>query len=228
MSETDDLLPLSALQHMIFCDRQAALIHLERIWIENSRTLEGSDLHRVVDEAAGERRGNVLIRRGLTLRSELLRLSGRADVVEFHRLPADSESGCVLDGQSGCWRPYPVEYKRGRPKQHRADEVQLCAQAMCLEEAFGAVVQQGALFYAQTRRREVVALDGPLRELTERTAKSLHDMVEAGRTPVRVREKKCDLCSLLPACVPPRRSRPSVEAYMKRSLIVTQSEPGEP
>lgn len=227
MSELDDLLPLSALQHMIFCDRQAALIHLERTWMESSRTLEGSDLHRVVDEGAGERRGDVLIRRGLTLRSERLRLTGKADVVEFHRLPADAESGCVLEGQPGSWRPYPVEYKRGRPKQHRADEVQLCAQAMCLEEAFGAVVEDGALFYAQTRRRQVVALDGPLRELTERTARSLHAMIESGKTPVRTREKKCDLCSLLPACLPPRRSQPSVEAYMRRGLAVNQPEPEE-
>jgi CRISPR-associated exonuclease Cas4 len=218
MCEQNDFLPLSALQHMIFCDRQAALIHLERLWLESTRTLEGSDLHRVVDEGSGESRGDVLIRRGVNLRSERLRLTGKADVVEFHRVPAREASGCVLEGQPGRWRPYPIEYKRGRPKQHRADEVQLCAQAICIEEAFGAEVEVGALFYAQTRRRQVVALDGDLRELTQRTARSLHEMIEAGVTPVRTREKKCDLCSLLPACLPPRRSQPSVDDYLRDSV----------
>lgn len=225
MSEQDDFLPLSALQHMIFCDRQAALIHLERVWMESARTVEGSDLHRIVDEGAGENRGDVLIRRGITLRSERLRLTGRADVVEFHRLNSETSPGCTLPGQSGRWRPQPVEYKRGRPKKHRADEVQLCAQAMCLEEMFAVAVESGALFYAQTRRRQAVVLDAPLRELTQRTAASLHAMVEAGQTPVRVREKKCDLCSLLPACLPPRRVQASVESYMARSLVLSEQDP---
>ncbi len=217
MSEEDDFLPLSALQHMLFCDRQAALIHIEQVWLESARTLEGADLHRLVDEGLTESRGEVLIHRGVALRSDILRITGKADVVEFHRLPAH-DAGCVLEGHPGRWRPYPVEYKRGRPKDHRADEVQLCAQAMCLEEALGVAVESGALFYAQTRRREVIAIDATLRTLTEETAAALHAMVNAGRTPVRLREKKCDLCSLLPICLPPGRSQPSVEAFLRRAL----------
>ena len=224
MLEEDDFLPLSALQHMIFCDRQAALIHLERIWLESARTVEGSALHRVVDGGPGESRGDVLIRRGLALRSELLRVAGRSDVVEFHR--ADGGSGaCSLPDRPGWWRPYPVEYKRGRPKAHRADEVQLCAQGICLEEMFGVPVGAGALFYGQTRRRQVVDLDEPLRHLTTDTAAALHAMVRAGTTPVRVRQKKCDLCSLLPACLPSRRSRESVEGYLRKRLDLREEDP---
>ena len=222
MPEQEDFLPLSALQHMIFCDRQAALIHVERVWMESSRTVEGSDLHRLVDEGLAESRGKVLIRRGLGLRSERLRLTGRADVVEFHRLP-EGEAGCLVEGHPGRWRPYPVEYKRGRPKDHRADEVQLCAQAMCLEEACGVDVEAGALFYAQIRRRQTICLNATLRHLTEHTAESLHAMVNSGRTPIRPREKKCDLCSLLPACLPPRPSQPSVETYMASILALGDS-----
>lgn len=218
MDEEDDFLPLSALQHMIFCDRQAALIHLEGIWMESARTVEGSDLHRVVDDGGPENRGDVLIRRSLGLRSSRLGLIGRADAVEFHRLQAHAESGCALEGQTGRWRPFPVEYKRGRPKAHRADEVQLCAQAMCLEEALSTTVEAGALFYAQTRRRQVVTLDVPLRELTERTAASLHFLIRSGRTPIRIRQKKCELCSLFSACLPPRRTQVSVEAYLLTGL----------
>jgi len=225
MAEEDDYLPLSALQHMVFCDRQAALIHLERIWIENARTVQGSDLHRAVDEGVAEKRGEVLIRRGLTLRSERLRVTGRADVVEFHRVPEGAGWGCRLHGHPYLWRPIPVEYKRGRPKEHRADEVQLCAQAICLEDAFGVSVQAGALFYGQTRRRQAVVFDESLRRLTENTAESLHKMIASGRTPVRSRQKKCDLCSLLPACLPPSRSRMSVEAYLRRGLAFSEPDP---
>lgn len=221
MSEEDNLLPISALQHMIFCDRQAALIHLERIWLDNTLTVEGSDLHRVVDDMGSETRGAVLIRRGLSLRSHRLGVTGKADVIEFHGVPAEStEPGCVLSGVDGRWRPFPVEYKRGRPKEHRADEVQLCAQAMCLEEALDVEVPAGALFYGQMRRRQSIPFGQELRELTTRTAANLHAMMQSRTTPVRNRQKKCDRCSLLPACLPPRRTRDSARAYVRRLLAL--------
>ena len=191
-----DSLPLSALQHLLFCERQCALIHVERLWEENRFTAEGRVLHEKVDEGRGESRPGVRITRSLQLRSEVLGLHGVADVVELHRLP------------DGGWLPFPVEYKRGKPKAHDADLVQLCAQAMCLEEGFGTPVPQGAMFYGQTRRRLDVIFDEGLRELTRRTAARLHKLIESGVTPRAVREKKCEACSLLEVCLPEAMSRP--------------------
>lgn len=180
-----DSLPLSALQHLLCCERQYALIHVERLWEENRFTAEGRVLHEKVDEGRGESRPGVRITRSLQLRSEELGLHGVADVVELHRKP------------EGGWQPFPVDYKRGRPKAHDADLVQLCAQAMCLEEGFQTPVPQGALFYGQTRRRLDVLFDAELRDLTTRTAARLHELIGSGVTPRAVREKKCDACSLL-------------------------------
>jgi CRISPR-associated exonuclease Cas4 len=146
-----ELLPLSALQHLVFCERQAALIHLERVWADNPATVEGSHLHRTTDAGQGESRGDVRITRGLPLRSLHLGLSGRADVVEFHRVGGDAAMrGVELPGARGHFLPFPVEYKRGRPKRtHRADEVQLCAQAMCIEEMLGHHSSRGGALLRQ-------------------------------------------------------------------------------
>jgi CRISPR-associated exonuclease Cas4 len=205
----DDLVPLSALQHLLFCERQAALIHLERVWAENSFTLEGKHLHERVDRGEGESRGDLRIARGLTLRSFRLGLSGKADAVEFHR------------GPEGVWLPFPVEYKRGRPKKHQADEVQLCAQALCLEEMLGVSIPSGALFYGETRRRLDVAFDFALRLVTEQAAARMHEILNSGVTPLPVREPKCDQCSLLEICMPDAPSS-SVQRYLDRAL---RSEP---
>ena len=191
-----DSLPLSALQHLLFCERQCALIHVERLWEENRFTAEGRVLHEKVDEGRGESRPGVRITRSLQLRSEVLGLHGVADVVELHW------------GTDGGWQPFPVEYKRGKPKAHDADLVQLCAQAICLEECFGTPVPEGALFYGQTRRRLNVVFDEGLRELTRRTAARLHELIDGGVTPRAVREKKCEACSLLEVCLPEAMSRP--------------------
>jgi CRISPR-associated exonuclease Cas4 len=216
MFTEDDLLPLSALQHLLFCERQCALIHLEQIWVENPLTVEGRHLHERVDARQGESRGDLHIARGLALRSLRLGLSGKTDLVEFHRLPAD-EMGAFLPGHPGRWRPFPVEYKRGKPKSHRADEVQLCAQALCLEEMLEAAVPAGALFYGQTRRRQEVPFDAPLRELTEATAARLHRLLRSGVTPPPVREPKCDRCSLLSVCMPDAPAH-SARKYLERSM----------
>ena len=188
----DQLLPLSALQHYIFCPRQCALIHLEQGWAENRLTAEGRILHERVHEAGDESRGDVRIARGVRLKSLQLGLTGVADVVEFHRR-----------AQGEPWQPFPVEYKRGKPKADRCDEVQLCAQALCLEEMLDAEIPEGALFYGKTRRRAGVRFDAPLRELVERTAAGVHALFESGVTPAPTDEKaKCARCSLQDLCMP--------------------------
>lgn len=206
MYSEDELLPLSGLQHTVFCERQAALIHVEHLWEDNAFTVDGSHRHAGVHEEhpRRERRGDLLIVRGLALRSLELGIAGIADVVEFHRL---ASGGVVLPGLRGLWRPYPVEYKRGRPKAHRADEVQLCAQAMCLEEMLGAAVDEGALFYGKEQRRTDVHLDETLRELTRAAAARFRELVERGVTPPARREKKCNTCSLVELCLPEAMTR---------------------
>jgi CRISPR-associated exonuclease Cas4 len=207
----DDLLPLSALQHLLFCERQCALIHVEQVWADNRLTVEGSHLHRKADSGQAESRGDVRTERGVALRSLRLGLIGKADVVEFHRSRA-------VGAES--WLPFPVEYKRGKPKRDRSDEVQLCAQALCLEEMLGAEVAGGALFYGTTRRREDVAFDADLRSATEDAAARLHRLIASGATPRAVRERKCDNCSLVDLCLPPapRRAARSVAAYLDEAL----------
>lgn len=212
--DEDDLLPLSALQHLIFCERQCALIHLERQWADNRLTVEGSHMHERVHESGPRResRGDLRIERGLHIRSLTLGIAGIADVVEFHRAkpsPAGSSSG---------WVPYPVEYKRGKPKPDRSDEVQLCAQALCLEEMMSLPVPAGALYYGRDRRREAVAFDTSLRDETVRAARRLHELVESGKSPPAILEPKCKQCSLIEICMPELGTRPSAAAYLKRGL----------
>lgn len=210
MFDEDALLPISALQHLLFCERQCALIHVERLWSENRLTVEGRLLHEKAHDGPGESRGKLRISRGLPLRSLRLGLVGVADVVEFQA----NESGQAV--------PFPVEYKRGRPKSHDADRVQLCAQALCLEEMFELVVPRGALFYGETRRRRDVLMDASLRRLTEQACARLHEMVSSRLTPRATREKKCDACSLLHLCLPdvlaPARS---ASRYVARALATS-------
>jgi CRISPR-associated exonuclease Cas4 len=222
----DDFLPLSGLQHLLFCERQAALIHLERIWVDNALTVEGTQLHERADGGEDESRGDLRIVRGLPLRSARLGLAGKADVVELRRLGA-GEAGdgaaAPLPGIPGLWRAFPIEYKRGRPKSHRADEVQLCAQGICLEEMLAVEVPAGALFYGQPRRRMEVLFDDGLRQLTAAAAARLHELVERGVTPPPVREPKCDSCSLLDVCLPgaPASSARSYLAHFLRQVAAS-------
>jgi CRISPR-associated exonuclease Cas4 len=210
MYSEDDLLPISALQHLIFCERQCALIHVEQIWTENRFTAEGRILHERVHEAAAESRGDVRIVRGLRLRSLQLGLIGIADVVELHR---DADSGVAVAGLSGRWRPFPVEYKRGKPKANACDEVQLCAQAMCLEEMLECSIADGALFYGTTRRRKDVAFATALRTVVVNAAARLHTLVASGITPPAQYSGKCDACSLNDICLPELHK--SARAYLQ-------------
>lgn len=204
----DALIPLSALQHYLFCPRQCALIHVEQLWREDAATAEGRLLHERSDAGGRESRPGLRIARGIALRSFGLGVAGRADVVEFHG---------ARRGETG--RPVPVEYKRGKPKAHRADEVQLCAQAICLEEMFGTEVPEGSLFYGQTRRRHAVAFDIDLRALTARVATETRAVIAEGRTPAPVKMPGCRGCSLEPLCRPASLERPpSVQGWLAGQL----------
>ena len=207
----DELLQLSAMQHILFCERQCALIHIEQVWSENRFTAEGRIMHERVDTQGHESRGKIRIEFGVPLRSLRLGLSGKADVVEFHRVEGRPGDKAVQ------WIPFPVEYKRGRPKKENWDKVQLCAQAICLEEMIGIDVPEGALFYGKNRRRQGVLFDTALRKATEDTAARLHALVASGQTPEAVYSKKCDTCSLIEVCLPKALTRKqSVETYIKR------------
>lgn len=203
---SDDLIMLSALQHYVYCPRQCALIHIEQAWSENIFTAEGRIMHGKVDTADRESRGNIRIEYGVHMRSLRLGLIGKADVVEFHK-------------RGDKWMPFPVEYKRGKPKIDDCDKVQLCAQAICLEEMLNVEIPEGALFYGQTRRREDVVFDGKLRAETKDTARKVHELIESGLTPKAEYSKKCKKCSLLDLCLPKTCGRtPSVDSYLQTAV----------
>lgn len=225
MAMPPDPVPLSALQHLLYCERQCALIHVERIWVENRYTAEGRLLHERSDAGGTEVRGDLRIARGLGLRSDRLGLVGRADVVEFHRVADGSGQGVALPGVEGRWRPVPVEYKRGRPKGRSFDNVQLCAQALCLEEMLGVEVPTGALFYGKTRRRTDVRFDRELREETEGAARRVHELIAAGRVPPPPADERCERCSLLDACMPFAPERSGL-AYLESARRAALAETG--
>lgn len=202
----DDLLPLSALQHLVFCERQCALIHIEQVWEENRLTAEGRIMHEKVHEVGQESRGEVRVERGVALRSLRLGLIGKADVVEFYKREKD------------LWQPFPVEYKRGKPKPDDCDKVQLCAQAMCLEEMLNKEIQSGAIFYGKTRHRLDVVFDETLRKEVEEAARKAHVLIEIGVTPKPVYDKKCERCSLVGQCLPKASGKKaSVENYLAQA-----------
>ncbi|OGQ95099.1 MAG: CRISPR-associated protein Cas4 [Deltaproteobacteria bacterium RIFOXYD12_FULL_57_12] len=226
----EELLPLSLIQHLLFCQRRAALVEIEGLWEDNLFTVEGTHLHQKVDDDLSlESRGDLRVTRGLMLHSFELGLSGKADVVEFHRLseaavvssltPEGKAVGIPVAGARGVWRPYPVDYKRGRLRYEEGFEAQLCAQALCLEEMLGVAVPEGAIYYGKPRRRLVVMFDDHLRTNTRDAARRLHELVGSGKTPQARYEKKCDSCSLLSLCMPKvTGSTKSVSKYLSRVL----------
>ena len=210
----DELLPLSGLQHFAFCRRQWALIHIERLWAENVRTVEGDLMHaRAHNEALRERRGNTLTVRGLPVFSHTLGISGKCDVMEFHLDP----NGVTLAGESGTWQPFPVEYKRGAPKSHAADELQLCAQAMCLEEMLCCDISCGALYYGETHRRMSVNFTPELRETVRSFCAEMHALFQRGYTPKVRPQKGCTACSLKELCLPGLQKQGSAANYIRRA-----------
>lgn len=206
-------IPLSALQHAVYCLRQAALIHLERVWAENRFTAEGQVLHSVADKGGGRKARGLRRVMALPLACRRLNIAGVADVVEFPR------------NQDGTEVPFPIEYKRGKAKLHRADEVQLCAQALCLEEMTGMAVPEGALFYAETKRRVIVPFDAELRTLTEATIAELAGMFDSRATPPpTVRRDRCRACSLNELCRPDAVAKPA-RAWRHRAVEGLLAEP---
>lgn len=219
MYDEDDLLPISGLQHLRFCERQWALIHIEQQWEENRLTAEGRVLHDRVHEVGSELRPGLRIARGLHIHCLQLGLTGQADVVEFHRVEEHTTGSVYLPHREGSWRPFPVEYKRGRPKRDSCDEVQLCAQTICLEEMLGVAIESGALFYGKNRRRFDVTFDDPLRNETAELARRMHELHSARRTPTAIYSKKCDNCSLYDRCLPRTVSkRKPVGRYLASAL----------
>lgn len=216
MYTPDECLMISGLQHFRFCRRQWALIHIEQQWAENLRTVEGNLLHeRAHDEQLRESRGDLLIVRALRVQSLTLGLTGQCDVVEFQR---DDTRGVPLAGKDGLWLAYPVEYKRGAPKQDGCDELQLCAQAMCLEQMLCCKIPEGALFYGETRRRLRVAFTPELREEVCADAAQMHDLYRRGRTPQVKPTKSCNACSLKELCLPRLQKSGPVRDYLRENM----------
>ncbi len=201
---SDELLPLSGIQHFVFCRRQWALIHVEHQWQENVLTVEGKLLHKRVDDPFfNETRKGVITTRAVPVASYRLGLSGICDVVEFTLLEAqDKGDGVKLPGREGLYHPAPVEYKRGKEKHDACDEAQLCAQALCLEEMLSVRIPTGYLYYGETRRRVDVPLNAELRELVRKMAEEMHGYFQRGYTPRVKPSKACRSCSLADVCLP--------------------------
>jgi CRISPR-associated exonuclease Cas4 len=215
MFSEDDLLSISGLQHLMFCERQWALIHMEGEWNENVLTVEGKQLHEFVHSHASENRSGVRMARGLQIRSLELGLYGVADMVEFH----PCGDGARITGHRGLWRPYPVEYKRGRKRRDHANEMQLCAQAVCLEEMFGVKVPVGAIYYGQPKRRGEVEISDSLRtELASACSRmrALYDQEDNPRPTVGSHCKSCSLCDeCMPNIISGDRSKSYVDGIMR-------------
>lgn len=211
----DDLLLLSGIQHIAFCPRQWALIHIEQQWQENILTFGGRELHeRVDDPFFTEARGTVLVTRSLPIISRRLGLYGIADVVEFYQ----RDEGIQIKGRNGLWRPHPVEYKYGEPKVDERDMVQLCAQAFSLEEMFATSVTEGDLFYGRIRRRQRVVFNESLRQQVMELSTEMHRLFAEGITPLPEQTKACRSCSLVEICMPHTSKKRSVRRYLEDAL----------
>jgi CRISPR-associated exonuclease Cas4 len=198
----NDFLPVSALQHLVFCPRQCALIHIEREWDENVLTARGRLEHERVDEGYKEfRRGRRQVS-GLVIKSETLGLQGRIDVLEMDLVDEKGSDNLPSFGVRGTWSMQPVEFKHGKPKESDCDRIQVCAQAICLEEMTGMRIVEASLFYRRIRRREEVVLDEDLRQKTVMFSKALHELFNSGLTPPPVYNKRCKSCSFLEKCIP--------------------------
>jgi CRISPR-associated exonuclease Cas4 len=209
----EDYLSLSGIQHFEFCRRQWALIHIEQQWQENVRTIEGEFLHeRAHNHELSEKRGDIIITRGLPVHSSMLGVSGICDVVEFHK----SENGISLFNRDGLYNPVPIEYKRGMPKKNDADSMQLCAQAICLEEMLQCQISEGYLYYGETKHRLAVEFDTELRNKVADAFTEMHQMFNRRHTPKVKISKSCNACSLIDICIPKLCKNISVSTYIKR------------
>lgn len=215
MYDEEDYIMLSGIQHFAFCRRQWALIHIEQQWQENYKTTSGELIHKKAhEEGSFEKRGNLLITRGMRIASHELGFSGQCDVVEFHK----AENGIVLFGYDGEWKVVPVEYKNGKPKEHNADELQLCAQAICLEEMFQTDISEGFLYYGGNRRRSNIIFSEDLREEVKKISKEMHTLLHKGYTPKVKQTKQCKACSLESLCLPKLQKAAKVSTYIEQNI----------
>ena len=206
---------ISGLKHFAFCRRRWALIHIEQLWCENALTQEGHYLHeRVHDPNFTQLRGSVLLSRAMPVRSEALHITGECDMVELHRDP----NGVPIHGRTGLWRLYPVEYKHGKPDARGADELQLCAQAMCLESMLCCDIPEGALYYGEIRRRERVSFTPELRAGVRELLAEMHELYRRGYTPKVKPTKSCNACSLKELCLPKLMKSRAVSAYLRAAM----------
>jgi CRISPR-associated exonuclease Cas4 len=214
----DDMLMLSGIQHIAFCPRQWALIHLEQQWDDNKLTAEGKIQHEHVDDPFYRQKiGNVITLRKVSIASKTLGLYGFADIVELYA--SDTATNAIRHPQyDGFWKPYPIEYKHGKEKSDECDKVQLTAQVICLEEQYGIHIENGALFYAKTKHREVVSINEKLRDQTRYYAKLMHEIFSRGALPKAKKESYCKNCSLIDICMPKIADKGSVSAYLKTNL----------
>ena len=216
--DDDQMLMLSGIQHYMFCPRQWALIHIEQQWDENRLTAEGQLLHQIVDNPAyRQKNGGIITLRAVHIASHTLGLYGVTDAIEL--LPSDNASDAITHPRySGYWKPYPIEYKRGHRKPEEWDEVQLAAQVICLEEMYGIHIPEAALFYHETRHREVITIDEHLRQLTYELSEAMHRTFESGFTPKAEGRRGCRSCSLIDICAPKLSKKTSVAYYLKKTL----------
>lgn len=212
-----DSLPLSGLQHYAYCPRQWALAYIEQQWCDNYLTASGTLLHeRAHNCGCNELRGDVLTVRALQVCSKRLRLHGVCDVVEYHR----SADGVKIANYEGLWLPYPVEYKHGKRKLDDCDRLQVCAQAMCLEEMHQCVIEQGALYYGAEAHREVVSFNENLRKLVLETSEAMHMAFARGLTGPAQWKSGCKSCSLIDVCLPRLPKSKKVDNYLDADLGV--------
>lgn len=217
-NDAQDLM-LSGIKHYQFCRRRWALVHVEQQWQENALTVDGHHLHeRVHDKEFTEMRGSVLLSRAMPVRSATMGITGECDLVELYRDPY----GVPIHGREGTWRLYPVEYKRGKPDSRGADEMQLCAQAMCLEEMFVTEIPEGALYYAALHQRRTVAFSAELRQKVRAAVSDMHRLMERGYTPRAKWTKACKSCSLVEVCQPEVSKGLSASEYVRRALEVDE------
>lgn len=216
MYAEEDYLMLSGIQHFAFCRRQWAMIHIEQQWEENYRTTSGELMHKKAhDEESWEKRGNLIVARGLRISSHTIGLSGQCDVVEFNR----ADNGISLFGYEGKWKIVPVEYKRGIPKENSEDELQLCAQAICLEEMFGTEIPEGFLYYGENHRRTNVKFTDDLRKEVKRMSDEMHQFFQKGYTPKSKYKKHCRSCSLENLCIPRLQKIMDVREYINSNIL---------
>lgn len=218
MYAEDEMLMLSGIQHFMFCPRQWALIHIDQQWEENRLTMEGNLLHTNVDNPSyRQKNGTTITLRSVSIASKRLGLYGVTDAVELLPL-AEGEKGIQHKAYPGWWKPFPVEYKRGKPKRTFIDEVQLAAQVMCLEEMYGIQIEYGALYYGETRHREVISINQTLREQTIECAREMHRVFQTGIIPKAEKGIHCRNCSLVDICMPDIENCSKVSTYLKKNL----------